>query len=56
MELKFNLDICLEGLNQTTKYLSQDRECPDRDSSRAPSEYKTRALQLHDLLYFSVPV
>jgi hypothetical protein len=36
--------ICLERLRKTTNNLVQDNWCPDRDSSRAPPEYQSRAL------------
>jgi hypothetical protein len=32
-----------KGLRNTTKYLSQDSQCPGRVSNRAPSEYESEA-------------
>jgi hypothetical protein len=45
--------ICLEGLRETTKNLSQDSRSPGRDSNSGPPEYKARALtsgQSHSVL------
>jgi hypothetical protein len=36
-------------LGKTTKTLSPDNRYPERDSNRAPLEYKSRALQLRQL-------
>jgi hypothetical protein len=38
--------IFLEELRKTSKNLSQDSRCPDQDTNRAPTEYKSRALPL----------
>jgi hypothetical protein len=36
----------LDVLRQATKHLSQDSQCPGRDSNRAPPEYKSSGLVL----------
>lgn len=36
-----------EGLRRTTKVFSLDIRCPGRDSNRAPPEYESRRLPLH---------
>jgi hypothetical protein len=38
--------ICLEGLRNTAKYVSQRSQCPDRDANRSPPGHKSEALPL----------
>jgi hypothetical protein len=49
VQLKYNPGISLEELRKTTNDLRQNSLCPDRDSNRAPPEYKSRALPLEQV-------
>jgi hypothetical protein len=46
VEGRFCRDSCVEGLRKGTKNLSQDSQCPSRDSNLALSEYKSEELPL----------
>jgi hypothetical protein len=42
----YYLDFCLKRFWKTATNLSEDIRCPERDSNRAPPEYKSEALLL----------
>jgi hypothetical protein len=42
--LRYNSNICSEGLRKTMKILSQDSWCPSKDSNRAPPKFKVEVL------------
>jgi hypothetical protein len=46
LNLRYDLDICFEGLRKPTKNFSQRNRCPDRGSNWTPPGYKTEALSL----------
>lgn len=47
----------LEGLRESTKYISLDSRCPSQDGNSEPPEYKTRVLPLQrDILVTSLLV
>jgi hypothetical protein len=52
--LRYYHDICSEGLKKTKKNLNQDSRYRERDSNRAPLQFKSRTLQLKGT--FSVEV
>jgi hypothetical protein len=44
------------GVRKTTGNLSQDSQCPSRDSSRAPTKYKSRSLPPANLFCEGAPI
>jgi hypothetical protein len=43
---RYSLQICLQGLRESTIILNQDARCPGSDSNRTRSEYESGALPL----------
>jgi hypothetical protein len=45
VQQRYELGICLKGPRKTTAYLSQNTDCPVRDSNRAPPEFEELPLE-----------
>jgi hypothetical protein len=51
---RYSLGVSLEGLSKTTKNICQDALCLGLNSKRGPIKYKPRALQLDQLVSYTL--